>query len=1303
MQHRGLNRPPAAERPTRTSLRALVVAALLVMPATAPPAAAQLDDSCVVSALNRTAPVQPDGSWVLPNIPANFGQVRVRATCVDADGSVVRAGQSDFVTVPVNGVLRVPEIVFDAPEAVPATLALSAPVEVLTAVGEVVQLTATITFPDGSSRDVTAAAGTDYTSSNPALATLDGAGSLTAVASGRVLISAVNEGALGVLTLRLVLSGDSDGDGLPDDFEVANGLDPNNPADALSDPDEDALTVLEEFQAGLDPFDPDTDDDRLLDGEEVFEVGTDPLLFDTDGDLVSDGLEVLAGSNPLDGNSVNLPPILEALTVAPQAFVLTFNTVIGEASRLLRVTGTLIDGTELDITGAPYGTAYASSDLTIASFGIDPGRVFAGQNGTATVTASNGAFAATAEVAVQSFSPTALAFIRIPGFANGVAAGNGHAYVAAGARGFYAVDVSDPRTPFIAGSVETPGNANDVRVEGNFAYVADGPAGLRIIDVTSPASPLSVAAIDTPGVATDLAVAAGRAYVADGAAGVSIFDVSDPLVPTLLGTVDTPGNARGIDVSGDLAVVTDDRSGVHVLDVADPTAPFIAGSTHTRPNSVSRAADVAVRERLAYVADGSSTSLGGLRIIDFREPSTPVVVGTTSNRFGLTGVALEGDFALTADYFFANAVPIFNVATLFPFFNSTLNFARAPSFRDDNGNGIAADGGLVFLAGTRFTIRDNGTFGDSGLHIGRYLVLEDDEGIPPTVALTAPADGDAFLERSQVTVRAEAADDIQVAAVQFFLDGDLVHSDFTAPFEHRFRMPAGRPAVTLGARAVDLGDNEGFAEEITLQVIPDEAPTVELLSPIAGSRFTEGVTIPIAAAATDDVAVASVDLRVDGVSQATLTAPPFRFDYSIPLGITQFTVTAVAIDNVGQTSATDPLVIGVDDDLPPTASILTPVDGAEVVAGSRIQVLAGAGDDIAVTRVSLFVGGQLAGTDFTEPFEFEVTVPGAGELVLTAEATDTLAQTGISDEVRAVVIPDPLTTVFGRVLDPEGEPVPDVEVQALGLSSTSDADGLFFIDGVPTVQGNIFVAASVIVAGERLTGRSAATPPVPAGITDVGDIALREGAVVGYYDLNRNRGNATQVQPITTAGFEAVDVGDLRTADLSQFDILFVQNPSNSGYSSIYRGQLDKIFAWIEAGGVLVFHDRHVSTATSILPGEPGTIFRSLGGDIDVVDGTTRVTDGPGGLIDDSSLDGGNFSFHGVALANTIPLDGQGILSSANPNNLVLFSYSFGSGRVLYSTIPLDFYLAGSGPSGVSSRFRNVYAPNVLAHANDLR
>src|SRR5262249_42215765 len=161
--------------------------------------------------------------------------------------------------------------------------------------------------------DVTAALrGTNYTTSNPAVASVSADGLLTAHAGGVVLLTALNDGASALLRVSVVLSGDSDGDGIPDDVELANGLDPNNPLDALQDFDHDGLTNFQEIQLGTDLRRADTDGDGLSDGREVA-LGTDPLVFDTDGDGIGDGLEVATGSNPLDPNSYNLAQALLAI------------------------------------------------------------------------------------------------------------------------------------------------------------------------------------------------------------------------------------------------------------------------------------------------------------------------------------------------------------------------------------------------------------------------------------------------------------------------------------------------------------------------------------------------------------------------------------------------------------------------------------------------------------------------------------------------------------------------------------------------------------------------------------------------------------------------------------------------------------------------------------------------------------------------------------------------------------------------------------------------------------------------------
>ena len=96
-------------------------------------------------------------------------------------------------------------------------------------------------------------------------------------------------------------TGDDDNDGIP------NFRDPIDTDGPVGDPDLDGLSNREEALLGTDPFDRDTDDDGLTDGQEVgagtstttFEMGADtsPLDADTDDDGISDGEEVNAGDD----------------------------------------------------------------------------------------------------------------------------------------------------------------------------------------------------------------------------------------------------------------------------------------------------------------------------------------------------------------------------------------------------------------------------------------------------------------------------------------------------------------------------------------------------------------------------------------------------------------------------------------------------------------------------------------------------------------------------------------------------------------------------------------------------------------------------------------------------------------------------------------------------------------------------------------------------------------------------------------------------------------------------------------------
>ena len=221
---------------------------------------------------------------------------------------------------------------------------------------------------------------------------------------------------------------------------------------------------------------------------------------------------------------------------------------------------------------------------------------------------------------------------------------------------------------------------------------------------------------------------------------------------------------------------------------------------------------------------------------------------------------------------------------------------------------------------------------------------------------------------------------------------------------------------------------------------------------------------------------------------------------------------------------------------------------------------------------------------------------------------------------------------------------------------------------------------------------------------------------VGYYDLGAGAGIPEQVQPIVSAGLTPVLLDNVTATDLAGLHILFVENPSTSGYAAEYRATaLGAIKDAVAAGLVLIIHDRSLNGSTVpelgtrfILPlpaGVPFPIVSSASSnDNNVADAATLVASGPAGIITDTNLDNGQSSNQGSVNLTFIPgrqlLLHRGSLALAN-NNAVTFSYPFGLGFVIYSSIPLDVFLKDMGMAtpAVRAAFRNIYAPNVLAYA----
>ena len=794
---------------------------------------AQLDENCTVSVLNRNVPVNPDGTWVLSNIPANFGRVRARANCIQ--NGITVTGESDLFLVPPNGSVTLIPITLGSSTPIPTALSLTAPITQLTSAGGTVQVQAIASYPSDPDKDVTAAnTGTDYTISNPAIATISPDGLVTAVSSGTVVIQATNDGASGILSIQVALGGASHG-GIPDTWAIAHGLDPNDPAMPFEDPDHDGLTNLEEFQNGTDPHNPDTDGDGLTDGDEVHIYHTNPLLPDTDGDGIPDGVEIQTGTDPLDPNSYDLNKAVQSLTIQPSVFALTVNSILGEASVQLSVTGHLIDGkTNINLTAtAPpkRATNYSSSNLSICNFGSPDGNVFAGSNGSCTITANNNGHSAAAQGTVTAFAPEPLSSINIPGFANGVAVNGNFAYVAAGSKGLQIVDVTDRTSPQIVASLATSGNANDIRLMGTQAFLADDAAGIAIVDISHPLTPSLIGTYKTVAPALDIAVSAGLAYVAEGTAGVEVVNVANPATPQGVSSLSLTGTTKGVDIdSARNLLVAVGTAGLFAISVANPNSPALVGSLNYA-SSVGvpiDARDVALQGNTALVADFASSLVS----IDLSNPALPTYLASAGvGAFvELQDVTISGNFAFGADAKPLGGVPIFNVSNPSVLQSlSTLTFPAGDSrgFQEIHATGIAVDGAYAYLTASHsvMDLQQKGVSGDTGLFIGRYQPPVDTNGIPPTAQIVAPANGTAVVRGSQLQILVRASDDVAVAAVNIFVNGQQVFTATSAPYQFTYFVPPSATTLQIGAQAIDFGQNVGNAAPITVIAINDPLTT----------------------------------------------------------------------------------------------------------------------------------------------------------------------------------------------------------------------------------------------------------------------------------------------------------------------------------------------------------------------------------------------------------------------------------------------------------------------------------------------
>lgn len=213
----------------------------------------------------------------------------------------------------------------------------------------------------------------------------------------------------------------------------------------------------------------------------------------------------------------------------------------------------------------------------------------------------------------------------------------------------------------------------------------------------------------------------------------------------------------------------------------------------------------------------------------------------------------------------------------------------------------------------------------------------------------------------------------------------------------------------LYASAVDLGTtgkdvyygygrvdaNAAVAAAVAAPAADTQAPTVAISTPAGGATVSGTVAIDVAA--SDNVGVTRVDLKVNGTLLASDVGAPFQFSWdSTKVANGTASLVAVAYDAAGNSKSSTAVSVSVAnpvvaDTTPPSVSIKNPANGSKV--SGTVQIGVSASDDSGATGLtqSLYVDGALVASSTGSSslsYNWNTRKAKTGSHSITAIATD---------------------------------------------------------------------------------------------------------------------------------------------------------------------------------------------------------------------------------------------------------------------------------------------------------------------------
>ncbi len=361
------------------------------------------------------------------------------------------------------------------------------------------------------------------------------------------------------------------------------------------------------------------------------------------------------------------------------------------------------------------------------------------------------------------------------------------------------------------------------------------------------------------------------------------------------------------------------------------------------------------------------------------------------------------------------------------------------------------------------------------------LTVRPDE--PPSVLISAPPAGATLVSGAGVPVTYTVSDDVGVVTLLLRLgDSQVPISNPSGTGTATLVAPvvAAAQSLSLTARATDASGHVAETS-VAVTVKPDDPPAVAILSPAVGTSVLSGATVPVAYSVSDDVAVASLELKL-GSSSVMLVRPPAvgttNLTAPVVTAVEPVVLSATATDSAGHVVPTS-VTLSVRPDEPPTFTVTAPTEGLHVKSGASLLVSGSLADDNGRATLTATLGPASRSVASVGPFSFTLPVPVVAvstPITLALRAQDFTGHTATPQDLGLVVEPDTVSPTIVVSSPAPGSSIVGGKAFALVATASDDVAVTGFRYRVD--QGAFVPVAGRVLSVQVLTGTVSVPTPM---------------------------------------------------------------------------------------------------------------------------------------------------------------------------------------------------------------------------------